>query len=241
MKSRREKGPFRGGGFVPVQGVRLVADGHVHRPVGRPELVLLDQQRHRPSKDRRVVRPLKVRAHHVRQHGWLRPVEVVLPRSIGHKPKLIDKIEEVLDDVPRNADEATPGPQQALDDPVRVPVVRLAEAATGYHEAVIERQVAVRAVGAVRGRGAHVRAREVRPDVDDLLREFADDVVVDVVQPLRVRGEVRGGHLSKLVACLSEVLGQELLEGRVVLQGLLKPVEGGLDLPEGLLGGPAGV
>ena len=133
----------------------------------------------------------------------------------------------------RDLRKAPPTPQQALEDPEAVPVVGLAEAAARDDEGALDGDEAVDAAVALPG--ADVAARQVRPDVDDLLGELADDAVVDGVQEGGVRLEVLGRHRLELGPGLPEVRRQELVQLRVVAQRLAERLEGGEHLVEGLL------
>lgn len=180
---------------VAVQRVRLPAGRDLDGAVGHPEVVLLDQQGQRALQDAGVVGVVHVELHHLRQHGRLRAVQVVDARAVGHDAVLLDKVEEVLDGVLGNLGKGAARAQEALENPVRVPVVRLAETATGHDKGPLDGDEAVGAVGAGAGRRGVVGARQAGPDVDDLLGELLDDGVVDGGEELGVGLELRRGHL----------------------------------------------
>lgn len=172
---------------------------------------------------------IEVDLDHLGQQRGLGPVEVVDTGSIGNEAILVDKVEKVLNGVLGDLDKGAAGAQQTLEDPVRVPVVGLAEAAAGNDKGAVDREEAVGAVGAVAG-GAVVGARQVGPDVNDFADEFVDDGVGDGVEEDGVCCEVFYGNLGELTAGVGEVGVEEVVEGRVVGQGLLKLLEGFLDL-----------
>lgn len=226
---------------ILLQRVRLVADIHTNSPVIDPEVVLPHQQRQRPRQDARIIRMFNVNPHHLRQQRRLRPIQVVQPRPVGHKAKALYEIQEVVNRILRNAHKRPARAQQALDDPVRVPVIRLAEAPARHDERAVHGDEAVWARGAVaHGRGAGVAAREIGPDVDDFCDELPDDGVGDFAEKRRVGGEVGSGHLDEFAAGVGKVGLQKGLEGGVVCEGLGEVVEGGLDFGEGSLGWPGG-
>ncbi|KAH6604374.1 hypothetical protein Trco_007820 [Trichoderma cornu-damae] len=222
---------------VALQRVRPVADGDGDGAVPDPEVVLPDQQRQRPRQDGRVVGVLDVDAHHARQQRRLRPVQVVQPRAVGDEAEALDEVQQVLDRVARDAHKGAPRAQKALDDPVRVPVVRLAEAPAGDDERAADRDEAAGARRAV-GRGARVAARQVGPHVDDGRDELPDDGVVELGEEDGVRREAGSGHLLELAAGVCKVRRQKVLQRGVVPEGLGEPVEGGLDFCERSFGRP---
>lgn len=183
---------------------------------------------------------LNVNLHHLRQQRWLRPIQVVQPRPIRYKPKPLYEIQEILNRILRDAHKRPARAQQALDDPVRVPVIRLAKASARDDKGAVHGDEAARTRRTVAHGGAGVAAREVGPDVDDFGDELADDGVVDFGEEGRVGGEVGPGHFDEFAAGVGEVGGEEGLEGGGVCEGFGEVVEGGEDFGEGSLCWPGG-
>ena len=90
------------------------------------------------AEERGVARVAVVRRDHLREHRRLRAVHVVAAAAVGDEAKPLDVVEQVLDHAARRREH--PRDEQALDDPVRVPVVRLAEAAAGDDDGVRQRE-----------------------------------------------------------------------------------------------------
>lgn len=218
---------------ILLQRVRLIRNSHTDRPVVDPKVVLPHQQRQSSPQDARIIRMLNVSLHHQRQQRRLRPIQVVQPRPIRNKPKALYKIQEVLNRILGNAHKRPARAQQALDDPVRVPVVRLAKASARDDKGAVHGDEAIRTRGAVCHGGAGVAAREVGPDVDDFGDELADDGVVEFGEKGRVGGEAGSGHFDEFAAGVGEVGGEEGLEGGGVCEGFGEVGEGGEDFGEG--------
>mmetsp|Transcript_2640 Transcript_2640/g.7940 ORF Transcript_2640/g.7940 Transcript_2640/m.7940 type:complete len:412 (+) Transcript_2640:849-2084(+) len=73
-----------------------------------------------------------------REEGRLAAVQVVEAAAVGHEAEGLDVAQQVVRDVDGGAPH--PARQQTFDDPERVPVVHLAEAAARRHERVRRRQ-----------------------------------------------------------------------------------------------------
>ncbi len=107
-----------GGSDLPIESVHLAVRLDSYTAVHGPELVLLDQQRHRSLEDTGVIGVIDVCLDHGRQKWRLGSVQVVLPGAIGNETKPLDKIQEVLNDIPRDLGESAASAEKTLDDPV---------------------------------------------------------------------------------------------------------------------------
>ncbi len=202
-----------------------------HGTVADEEGVLLLQQRQRSLQKRVVVGVLDVDAHHLGEQRRLRTVQVVATSAIRDESDRLDEIQKVLDDVLRNLGEGTLGAQQALDDPEGIPVIGLAEPAAGDDEGAVDGQEGRETCGAVPN--THVAPGQVRPDVDYLGHELGDGGAVDVVQKVWLRRQFIGGHGLELAAGFSKVLGEEVVQRRVVPDRFFELVEGLENLVKG--------
>lgn len=188
--------------------------------VGHPKLVLLDQQRQGSVQNRGIIGIIDVELDHLSEQGWLRSVQVVDSSAIGHEAELFNKVQEVLNGVLGNLNEGSTSAQQAVEDPVRVPVVWLTEATTRDDKGAVDGNEAVGAVGAVVGLSV-VGASKVGPNVDNLGDEFVDDGVVDRIQELGIRLELIIGNLLELTTSIVKVGVEEVIQSCVVAEGLL--------------------
>ena len=110
--------------------------------------MFLDKQRDGSIQNTRVVCGMDIGLDHLRKQWRLRPIQIILPRTVRYETIVVDKVQKVLDNVLRDVDEVAAGAQQALDDPVRVPVIGLSEATSRDDKGAVHRQEAVGAVRA---------------------------------------------------------------------------------------------
>lgn len=190
--------------------------------------MLPDKQRNCTIKNGRIPGLLEINPDHLRQKRRLGPVEIVHPSTIRHKPIILDKIQEILNLVPRDPREVAPAAQQPVEDPVRVPIVGLAEATPRDDEGPPDGKQAVLALGA--DGGLVDGPRQVGPQVDDSLGELPVDGVCDPVEEARVDGQGLRVYGDDLLPGRAEVGAQEVQELGVVLERLRQLVIGGLDL-----------
>lgn len=200
---------------IRVEVVSLIVNVDRNRTVGHEELVLLHKQRQSTLKNTSVVGVLDISLDHLRQQRRLRSVEVVDTSAIGDEAVLLDKIKEVLDGVLCNVDERAASSEKTLDDPVRVPVIRLAETTTSNDKGSVDRDETVGAIAAVLG-VLVVATSQIRPNIDDLLCEFLDGSVVDLVEKLGICLELIFGDFLELTTSIVKVFTEKLRESRIV-------------------------
>ncbi|TYZ56922.1 hypothetical protein PybrP1_001905 [[Pythium] brassicae (nom. inval.)] len=214
---------------APVEGsaVRLHLHDVARRSLLHPVLVLLLEDRQRHTQVAKVHCPipalrlagLRHDADHVGQQRRLRAREVVDAAAVRHEAVLRHVLEQVVHDAARSVLHVAH--EQALHDPVRVPVVALAEAAAG-HDAHVLRAWQLR------------QRRRVQERAHDVLLRHAAEHLPELVQPespvaerrARDRGD-RGRQRALLVvdrldsdhvgARLVKVLVEEDLELRCAL------------------------
>jgi hypothetical protein len=137
------------------------------------------------------LRVLDVHPHHLGKKWWLGSVLVVPPSAIGDEANLFDKIKKVLNDIFGDLGKRALCAQKTLDDPERVPVIRLTETTPSHNEGPVDGNERVDASSAIAS--PNVAPGEIGPDVDDLASEVYNDGAVDIVEKPRVRLELIGG------------------------------------------------
>jgi hypothetical protein len=177
--------------------------------------MLLHKQWQGTLKNISVVGVLDISLDHLRQQRRLRSVEVVNTSAIGDEAVLLNKIKEVLDSVLCNVDKRATSSEKTLDDPVRVPVIRLTETTTGNDEGSVDRDETVGAIAAVLGILV-VATSQIRPNIDDLLCEFLDGSVVDLVEELGVCFKLIFWDFLEFVTSIGKVVIEKLRESRIV-------------------------
>lgn len=202
--------------------------------------MLLDQQGQGAVQDVGVVGVLDVDLDHLCQQRRLGPVEIVDASSIGHEAILFNKVEEVLNSVLGNLDKGATSAEQTLEDPVRVPVVRLSEPTTSNDKGAVDGDETVRTFCAVVG-VAVVATGQVRPNVNDLFRKLLDDGIVNLVEELGIRLELVLGDFFKLAASIGKILIEKVCESRIVSERFFELVKCLLDLFQRSNGWPASV
>jgi len=200
---------------IRVEVVSLIVDVDRNRTVRHEELMLLHKQRQSTLKNISVVGVLDISLDHLRQQRRLRSVEVVDTSAIGDEAVLLNEIKKVLDGVLCNVDEGATSSKKTLDDPVRIPVIGLTETTTSDDEGSVDGDETVGAIAAVPG-VLVVATSQVRPDIDDLLCEFLDGSVVDLVEELGVCFKLIFRDFLKLTTSIGKVVTEKLRESRIV-------------------------
>lgn len=205
----------RGSIVIRVEVVSLIVDVDRNRTVRHEELMLLHKQRQSTLKNISIVGVLNISLYHLRQQRRLRSVEVVDTSAIGDEAILLNEIKEVLDRVLCNVDERAASSKKTLDDPVRIPVIRLTETTTSNDEGSVDGDETVGAIAAVLG-VLVVATGQVRPNIDDLLCEFLDGSIVDLVEELGICFKLIFRDFLELTTSIGKVVTEELRESRIV-------------------------
>ena len=171
--------------------------------------MLLHKQRNGSLENIGIVGVLNISLDHLRQQRWLRSVEVVDSGTIGNEAILLDKVKEVLNSVLRNLNERASSAKKTQDDPVRVPVVRLAEATTCNDERAVDRDETVGTIGAVLC-VLIVATSKIRPNVNNLFGEFPNNSIVDIVEELRICIKVVTVDFFQFITSIVKVLIEEV-------------------------------
>lgn len=223
---------------LPVESIGFVCNSHLDGAIVHEELVLLDKDGQRTLQNAGIVGVANVGFDHLRQQRGLRTVQVVEARAVGNEAKLLNEIQKVLNGVLGNVDECAARAKKAFDNPVRVPVIGFTEAATRNYKGPVDGDEAVGAVGAVADGRASVLARQIRPDINDLVHEFLDDGIVELVDKLGISLELVLGDSLELATGIIKVRVKEIVELSVVGERLLKFVKCSLNLRQWFFRGP---